>query len=330
VVEVRLDFAGFVEMRALKEEVDRLKARLHPYGLVGESPPMLALRQRLEAVSRSEVPVVVLGETGTGKELVARALHDSGSRSEYRFVAENCGAFAEGVLQSELFGHERGAFTGAATRRRGLFEMAHGGTLFLDEVVELPLTTQAALLRVLQDGSLRRVGGEQSLKVDVRLVVASNRPLETAVREGRFREDLYYRLKGATLELPPLRERIGDLELLVQHFLGNRSLAPTPAAWRALRGWRWPGNVRELRAEVLRWTVFCKERVGVEDLAPEIRGRAPMVETAAEVRTLAEVVEEAEKAAIQAALSAAKGNLVRTARALGIDRNTLKRKIARF
>jgi DNA-binding NtrC family response regulator len=330
VAEVRLDFAGFPEIRALREEVGRLRARVAPHGLVGESLPMRALRDRMAAVARSDVPVVVHGETGTGKELVARALHADGPRAGGPWVAENCAAFAEGVLQSELFGHERGAFTGAAGRRRGLFELADGGTLLLDEVAEMPLATQASLLRVLQDGALRRVGGERPIKVDVRVVVATHRDLAQRVREGTFREDLYYRLRGATLDVPPLRARAGDLELLVEHFLAGRPLAPTPAAWKALRAWTWPGNVRELRAEVLRWTVFCQERVSLADLAPELRGHenaeAPSPAESA-VRTLAEVVAEAERSAISAALAAAEGNLSRTARALGIDRNTLKRKL---
>jgi len=332
VVEVRLDFPGFPEIRALREEVGRLRARLSPHGLVGESAPMVELRSRLGAVARADVPVIIHGETGTGKELVATALHRGSARANGPFLAENCAAFAEGVLQSELFGHERGAFTGAAGRRRGLFELAHGGTLFLDEVAELPLPTQAALLRVLQDGTLRRVGGEQTVRVDVRVIAATHRRLEILVREGRFREDLYYRLRGATLEVPPLRARPGDLELLVEHFLGGRSLSPTPAAWRALRTWTWPGNVRELRAEVLRWTVFCADRVSLGDLAPEIRGEQREQPEAPEgpvIRPLHEVVAEAEQAAIAAALRLERGNLSRTARALGVDRNTLKRKLGR-
>ncbi len=329
VVEVRLDFVGFPEITALREEVGRLRARVAPHGLVGESPPMRELRSRMEAVARSEVPVVIHGETGTGKELVAAALHRLGPRGAGPFVAENCAAFAEGVLQSELFGHERGAFTGAAGRRRGLFEMAHGGTLFLDEVGELPLPTQASLLRVLQDGTLRRVGGEQPVKVDVRVIAATHRDLARAVREGIFREDLYYRLRGAALSVPPLRDRAGDLELLVEHFLAGAPLRPTAAAWAALRAWRWPGNVRELRAEVLRWSVFCADRVTLSDLAPDIRGETVPVrdEAEAEQRTLAEVVEEAERTAISATLHRERGNLSATARALGIDRNTLKRKL---
>jgi two-component system response regulator AtoC len=331
VVEVRVDFAGFPEIRALREEIGRLRARVAPHGLVGESLPIVALRARLDAVARSDVPVVVHGETGTGKELVAEAIHKASPRAKGPWVAENCGAFAEGVLQSELFGHERGAFTGAAGRRRGLFEVADQGTLFLDEVGEMPLSTQATLLRVLQDGTLRRVGAERPIRVDVRLVVATHRDLAARVRDGTFREDLYYRLRGATLEVPPLRARVGDLELLVSHFLAGRQLSPTPAVWRALRAWNWPGNVRELRAEVLRWGVFCEDRVTLADLSAELRGEDTREEPseARAVRPLANVVAEAEHAAIAHAMSVTEGNLSQAARALGIDRNTLKRKLGR-
>ncbi|HEX4460292.1 MAG TPA: sigma-54 dependent transcriptional regulator, partial [Polyangia bacterium] len=313
--------------------------------LVGSSEPMRQLAARVARVAATDVPLLVLGETGSGKELVARAVHDAGPRAGGPFVAENCGAFAEGVLLSELFGHEPGAFTGAVGRRRGLFEQAHGGTLFLDEIGELAPRAQATLLRVLQEGSLRRVGGERQVRVDVRVIAATHRDLPSMVRDGAFREDLFYRLRGATLELPPLRARAGDVAQLIELFLDEartgkrRRLHVTPAAMRALAHYGWPGNVRELRAEVLRWAVFCDERVDVSDLAPEIRGganddrrtherdRAPPT---AAIAPLAEVVAAAERAALTAALTAHGHNLTHTARALGVDRNTLKRKMALY
>jgi DNA-binding NtrC family response regulator len=344
--EVRLDIEGFPEMRALRDEVTRLRAevRARSPALLGESEPMRALRARVARVAASDVPVLVLGETGTGKELVARALHEGGARARGPFLAENCGVFAEGVLASELFGHEAGAFTGAGGRRRGVFEQAHGGTLLLDEVGELAPRVQAGLLRVLQEGALRRVGGEGRVQVDVRVVAATHRDLAAMVAAGEFREDLFYRLRGATLEVPPLRERAGDVELLVRAFLdevgarrGGRALTVTRDALRALASYPWPGNVRELRAEVLRWAVFCDERVDLSDLAPEIRSpRARPTPAAtspaapASPQTLADAVEAAERAAVEAALRAEGGNLSGAARALGIDRNTLKRKMARY
>jgi len=238
------------------------------------------------------------------------------------------------VLASELFGHEAGAFTGAAGRRRGLFEQAHGGTLFLDEVGELPPRVQAMLLRVLQEGRLRRVGGESTVRVDVRLITATHRDLAAMVRSGDFREDLYYRLRGVELRLPPLRERGEDLERLLRHFLaeaGRPDLRLSPEALARLRAWPWPGNVRELRAEVGRWAVFCDARVRPEDLSPELRGApaaAPSAAADVSAAPLAAQVRAVEIRAVRAAMARAGGNKSRAARLLGVDRNTLKRKLA--
>lgn len=344
--EVNLDIVGFPEIKALREEVIQLRARAGARaGMIGHSAPMEQLVSRIGRVATARVPILVFGETGSGKELVARAIHVASDRAAGPFLAENCGALPEGTLESELFGHERGAFTGAAQRRKGLFEMAHGGTLFLDELGEAGAKVQVRLLRVLEDGVLRRVGGEQEVRVDVRIVAATHRDLGRMVREGAFREDLYYRLKGAVLEVPPLRERMADLEELVVHFLdqhGGLRPMPTRAAWRALQGYSWPGNIRELRAEVARWLVFCEERVELEDLSPEIRASAsaqpspagkrtrelmPNLTSRGKPRALSELVEELEQRAIEGALERNEGNLSRAARELGIDRNTLKRKL---
>ena len=350
--EVRLDIEGFPEIRSLRAELTRLRAevRARAPSLVGESEPMRLLATRVARVAATDVPVLILGETGTGKELVARAIHDAGDRARGPFIAESCGVFAEGVLASELFGHEAGAFTGASARRRGLFEQAHGGTLLLDEVGELAPRVQTALLRVLQEGALRRVGGETRIDVDVRILAATHRDLAAMVAEGTFREDLYYRLRGATIEVPPLRARSSDLDALIATFLdeadprrGSRRREVTRRARQALAAYAWPGNVRELRAEVRRWAVFCEGTVDVEDLAEEItRGpkphrptqpgaQAPGLSAGDEgAQSLAAAVAIAEQQAITAALQAHEGNLSRTARALAIDRNTLKRKLALF
>ncbi|MFO0578765.1 MAG: sigma-54 dependent transcriptional regulator [Polyangia bacterium] len=343
--EVRLDIEGFPAIRALRDEVQRLRAMTQAAPsleqLLGDSEPMRAVRARLVRLAQAEVPVLILGETGTGKELAARALHQASARAAGPFIAENCAAFAEGVLHSELFGHEAGAFTGATARRRGLFEQAHGGTLFLDEVGELPPRVQATLLRVLQEGSLRRVGGEGRVQVDVRVVAATHRDLKSMVERGAFREDLYYRLCGASVELPPLRARIADLPLLIDAFLdearrGGRALSIGPEALRLCARYAWPGNVRELRAEVQRWAVFCEDEVDPDALSPEIRAparrsqrtpAAPDEPPVVAVEPLAESLARVERAALQAALVATGRNLVQTARALGIDRNTLKRKL---
>jgi two-component system response regulator AtoC len=316
---------------------------------------MAELRTRIARIAASDAPVLVLGETGTGKELVARAIHAESARSKGPFVAENCGVFAEGVLASELFGHEAGAFTGATSRRKGVFEQAHGGTLLLDEVAELSPRVQAALLRVLQEGAFRRVGGESRVAVVVRVLAATHKDLARMVKEGTFREDLYFRLRGATVNVPPLRARPGDIELLIDTFLdeiaarrASPRLALSRDALRAVLAYPWPGNVRELEAEVRRWAVFCDGVVEEADLAPEIReGRAPLstpspnaalgpgaalaaAPSSAGVAPLAEVIDAAERAAVTAALRACDHNLSATARALRIDRNTLKRKMAAY
>jgi DNA-binding NtrC family response regulator len=343
--EVTLDIQGFPEIRALREEVIQLRAKVEARsGLVGNSPLFEELIRRIARVATARVPVLVLGETGSGKELVARAIHNASARKDQPFLAENCGALPEGTLESELFGHERGAFTGATQRRKGLFELAHGGTLFLDELGEAGPKVQVRLLRVLEEGTLRRVGGEQEVKVDVRIVAATHRDLLRMVREGTFREDLYYRLKGAVLEVPSLRERTSDLEALVVHFLnqqGSASLMPTRQAWRALQSYAWPGNIRELRAEVARWALFCEGRVELDDLSPEIRNsiaeanvrkdEAKVITRAvrqAKSQPLRAILEEVEQQVITTVFERNSGNISKTARELEIDRNTLKRKMA--
>ncbi|MEQ1504952.1 MAG: sigma 54-interacting transcriptional regulator [Myxococcota bacterium] len=339
--QVRLPIDGFPEIRALREEVVRLRAgEVARAEAIGGSAPMTAVRARIARVAPTAVPVVIHGETGTGKELVARAIHRGSARSDAPFVACNAGAVDDGLLASELFGHEAGAFTGAVGRRRGLFELAHGGTLFLDEVGELSARVQVGLLRVLQEGELRRVGGEEVVRVDVRVVAATHRDLRAAVRAGSFREDLWYRLAGAALEVPPLRDRPEDLPALVERFLddcGRPGLPVSPAAWHAVVGYRWPGNVRELRAEVVRWSVFAGDRVERADLSPEVAGAASTrgspsegVTTDAAGLTLAAAVSAAEQRAIATAWASNRGNVAATARALGIDRNTLKRKLRAY
>jgi DNA-binding NtrC family response regulator len=243
------------------------------FGLVGASPGMREVYRKIELYARSDAAVVITGETGTGKELVARALHATGPRRAGPFVAVNCSAIAAELLESELFGHERGAFTGALRTHRGRFERAHGGTIFLDEVGDMPLPAQAKLLRVLEEGVVERVGAERPVSVDVRVLGATNVPLERAVHAGRFRADLYHRLAVLRIQLPPLRQRPEDIPLLIDHFLGQfrRKYARpverlTPEAMALLDAYLWPGNVRELR-NVL-------ERVFVETHAPVIGARA--------------------------------------------------------
>jgi transcriptional regulator with GAF, ATPase, and Fis domain len=236
-----------------------------PFGLMGESPAMCRVLDRLARVAATGATVLVSGETGTGKELIARAIHAASARAKRPFVRLNCGALAEGLVASELFGHERGAFTGALERRKGRFELAHGGTIFLDEVGELPPAMQVALLRVLQEGEFERVGGTETLKTDARVVAATNRELDEAVHQGRFRSDLLFRLNVVPIAVPPLRERKGDIPLIADHYasqyaskVGKRIRGISASAMQALLAYPWPGNVRELQNVLERAVILAR------------------------------------------------------------------------
>jgi transcriptional regulator with PAS, ATPase and Fis domain len=281
--------------------------------------------------------VLIQGETGTGKELIARAIHYNSPRKAKRFVAINCGALSETLLESELFGHEKGAFTGATTQRKGIFEVADGGTLFLDEIGEISISTQVKLLRVLQEGELQRVGGSHTIKVDVRIVAATNQTLTDLVTKGRVRQDLFYRLNVFPLTVPPLRERIEDIPFLVNHLIekGKQKLRKeisgvSPQAMALLMAYNWPGNVRELENAIQRMTVIAKgETLDVENLPAETRGKS--WEANVQPRDLKKVTKESaeiiEKRTIMDALSKTGGNVTHAAKALGISRATLQNKM---
>jgi transcriptional regulator with GAF, ATPase, and Fis domain len=249
------------------------------FGMIGASPALARVFDMLAKVAPSDVSVLVLGETGTGKELVARALHDHSRRAKKPFLAENCAAVPANLLESELFGHVKGAFTGAVQDRPGHFVAADGGTLFLDEIGDMPLEMQAKLLRVLQDGEVRPVGSNRSRHVNVRVVAATNKDLQAACRAGEFREDLYFRLAVITLQLPPLRDRVGDVPILARYFLRRairevgREVRLSGEALEALEAWRWPGNVRELENELRRAAALCDGTIRREDLSPRVVGR---------------------------------------------------------
>jgi len=326
-------------------ELASVKARLvsdlrgglrHSYdAIVGRSPAMIEMLRAIDRATESLLPVVITGESGTGKELVARALHENGPRREQPFVAVNCGAVPEQLLESELFGHTRGAFTGADRDRRGLFEVADGGTLFLDEVADTSLAMQAKLLRAAQEGEIRRVGQERSRRVDVRIIAATNRSLADLVAEGRFREDLFYRLNVLELRVPPLRERVEDIPELTAHILerggGGRPASLTRACLARLSAYAWPGNVRELENELARAAALGGERIDVGDLSPHI-ATAPPVPTAPtrESLELKPRVEELERALVEEALRQTGGNQTAAAKLLGLSRYGLQKKLKRY
>jgi len=309
-------------------------------GIVGQSKPMQELFALMRSLAQTDVSVVIQGETGTGKELIARAIHYNSPRRSRRFLAVNCGALAETLLQSELFGHEKGAFTGADARRKGIFEMADGGTLFLDEIGEISLSTQVKLLRVLQDGEFQRVGGTETIRVDVRILSATNQNVEELVKSGRFRQDLYYRLNVFPIRVPPLRDRAEDIPLLVNHFIetANRKLRKTirgvsPDGMSLLISHQWPGNVRELENVVQRTMVVAKgDVVGLDDVPRELRGEdsAPP-KTAKDLRGLTRASTElVEKQTILDALAKTGGNVTHAAKALGVSRATLQNKMKAY
>jgi two-component system response regulator HydG len=320
--------------RALQQRLDAL---LGQGAVVGASPAFRRMMNLVEQVANSSATVLIQGESGTGKELVARAIHERSARRAGPFVAVNCAALPETLLESELFGYERGAFTGAAGRKEGRFELADGGTLFLDEVADLSLVTQPKILRVLQEGEFERLGGTRTMRVDVRIVAATNQDLGQLVREKRFREDLYYRLKVITINVPPLRERREDVQMLAEHFLrvyaakNNRRLDGfTPDALRRLEGYSWPGNVRELENVVERGVVLARgSLIDVVDLPEEIAGATPLPEGVLSVR-IGTPLAEVEQRLLEATLRATKNNKTLTAKLLGIDPRTVARKLERW
>jgi len=292
-------------------------------GIIGESPQMRGVFTSIEKVSKSEASVLVIGESGTGKELVARAIHQRSGRKSGPFVAINCGAIPENLLESELFGHEKGAFTGAHIQRQGRVELAHGGTLFLDEIGELSGPLQVKLLRFLQEHQIERVGGRSSIHVDARIIAATNMDLTKAMAEGRFREDLYYRLAVVLVPMPPLRQRQGDIQLLAKTFLQrqaatqDKAMVFTPKAHKAMEIYGWPGNVRELENRIQRASIMAENgRITPKDLGisqySDYEGQG-----------LEKARQAVEKQMVEAALARNKGNLTRAAAELEISRPSL-------
>lgn len=316
----------------------QLNERFGFEGVIGNSIAMNKVMAKLRPVAPSTARVLILGENGTGKELVARALHNNSPRKNKPFVALNCAALSEGILESELFGHEKGAFTGADRMRKGRFEHANGGTLFLDEVGDLPMSTQIKLLRVIENNEIMRVGSNDPIKVNVRLISATNRDIEQMVQTGEFREDLYYRLKVVTIRLPPLRERLEDIPLLVDHFIKhfasvyNRP-APTVsnAAMRVLRNYDWPGNVRQLQNTLESMMVLDQDgRLDLDDLPDELQGQQESVAPTGADSLIGKPLDDVEAYYIEQALKLTNGNREEAANMLGIGERTLYRKIKQY
>ena len=329
--------ATFAKLRDLQAANAALRAELRSHaafqGIVGASPLMRAVFERIRTVAPSDVTVLIEGESGTGKERVARALHNASLRAEGPFVALSCAALPETLLDDELFGHVRGAFTDARKDKRGRFEQADGGTFFLDDIDDMPLAVQVKLLRVLQERTVERLGAERTLSVDIRVVAATKLPLLEQVRAGKFREDLYYRINVVPIQLPPLRAREGDIPLLLEHFIarhgGGRRLGVSAATMATLSRHNWPGNVRELENAVQRAIALAGEQseLSLTDLVsldPRWRGAT---EVSTSVRPLREVLRELESAHIQRALEACGGHRSQTADLLGISRKVLWEKM---
>ena len=337
-----------VEQRRLKSENAYLRSQLEDRyridGLVGKSRVMRDLFQLLETVAATSSTVLITGETGTGKELAARAIHHNSARRANRFVALNCSAIPETLLEAELFGHARGAFTGAVGTRQGRLEQAHKGTLFLDEVGTMSPSLQAKLLRVLQEREFERVGDSHTIKIDVRVVAATHSDLAKMVGEGSFREDLFYRLNVLPVQLPPLRERREDIPLLVQHFLqrlaqdsGRTGMTVSQEAMRRLMAYRWPGNVRQLENTVERALAFTQGRsvIDVQDLPPEIQNHAGVIEGAEtwlpeDGLDFERYIEGIELSLIKRSLERTQGNKRQAARLLNLKRTTLIEKLKRL
>jgi DNA-binding NtrC family response regulator len=335
--ELMVRVGGIAERRALEGQLASARLQLAAASdttLVGESPSMRRMLDRVDTVASSDVPVLLTGETGTGKELVARRIHAHSPRAAGPFVAVNCAAFPETLLEAELFGHARGAFTGAARAREGRFAAADRGTLLLDEVAEMPLAAQAKLLRVLQDARVEPLGTNASVQVDVRVLSATHRDLRRRIAEGLFREDLYYRLRGVEVHLPPLRDRPGDLPLLVEYFLrkhaahGSTPPEVTVAAWRALTAHPFLGNVRELGHAMQHAVVLARGGpIDVDQLPDDLAHVAREGDDAGGLKPLAQVLKRAEREHLLRALSVAGGKRMRAAELLGISRKNLWEKL---
>jgi DNA-binding NtrC family response regulator len=335
---VLITLRNALSRRHLHLRVEALGDDKDPWGMIGDAPAMRTLKREIEKVAPTKGRVLVTGESGTGKELVARAIHNLSPRADKTFVKVNCAAIPSELIESELFGHEKGSFSGALNRKRGKFELAHGGTLFLDEIGDMDLAAQAKVLRTLQTGEVYRVGSEQPFQVDVRVIAATNKDLAEAIKDGKFREDLYFRLNVVPLRTPPLRERREDIPLMAEAFVrefcdenGMRRKGLAVEVVEALGRYRWPGNVRELKNLCERLVIMGGDPIALSDVPDHIAPRqdelslAPRVEPGS--MPLREFGELAERHYVEATLRAFGWNVTRAAKALGIERTNLHKKL---
>jgi two-component system response regulator PilR (NtrC family) len=346
--EIKINIKKALEFRKLREENRRLRERISERkgvnSIVSQSPAMLEIFRVIKGVAATKASVLITGESGTGKELIARAVHYEADPGEARFVAINCGAIPEQLMESELFGHERGAFTGAVDEKEGLIEQADGGTLFLDEITEMPLQLQVKLLRFLQERTFRRVGGREDRSVDLRVITASNKDIPTEVSAGRFREDLYYRLNVIHIELPPLRERREDIPLLAEHFLRKYCAMHDKAvmgigkdAMKRLMEFEYPGNIRELENVIERAVALESSDMLQEASLPQAQGARPlsgpsgyMIEVSEDGIDLEKTVEDIEKEMITSALKKAGGVKKKAAELLGLSFRSMRYKLSKY
>ncbi len=319
------------EMEILRCSLDWKNSSYKYSEMYSKSESMQQVFDLIEKIKDTQFPILIQGESGTGKELIAQAVHFMGKYAPQKFVSENCAAISESIFEAELFGYEKGAFTGANQIKKGLFEEAEGGTLFLDEVGELPLLVQKKLLRTLAEKTIRRVGGRETIPINVRIVTATNRNLQEMVNDGEFREDLFYRLNMVSIELPPLRERKEDIPLLIEHFLGEISQLTgekvkraSPELMAVLLSYNWPGNIRQLQNEIYRLAILCEKELLSGQLSPEVKGQKKI---SRKVKNLPDLINQVEKDEIAKALSLSDNNKSKAAQLLGLTRFSLQRKM---
>lgn len=326
-----------LDYNQLKRRLSKIEENINDDTLISQDERMIKLKNELAKVAQTDSTVLISGESGTGKELIAQMIHNSSDRSQRDFVRVNCSAIPEGLIESEMFGHVKGAFTGALQAKKGYFELAHGGTLFLDEIGDMSLATQAKVLRAIQNSEIQKVGSEKTIRIDVRIIAATHKDLKREVQQGTFREDLYYRINVVPLVAPPLREHPADIPLLIQHFItkfckkhGMKNKNIEPECLRILKEYHWPGNVRELINLVERLVIMSGDKITVADIPTEFTSPSMKIMDSVSAIPLKEYREKIEREYIIQTLKFVRGNISRAAQVLQIDRTYLHKKISQY